>query len=94
MGKSSGSKTTCMTISAFNIMRDERADIEPSIVTAKRIDFFRLEPGSIYKPAIGDELPLHKLDTDEFKAFHDPGEEDALLWARWGGASFETDGGN
>ena len=28
--------------------------------------------------------------VDEAKAILDPAEEDALLWARWGGAHFET----
>ena len=32
---------------------------------------------------------LKKLSTDELKAVADPGEEDCLVWARWGGTSFE-----
>ena len=59
------------------------------MLTAKKIDFFRLEPGSKYKPAVGDNIVLAKMGIEDFKAFGDPKEEDALLWARWGGSSFE-----
>ena len=89
VGKSTASKAAGFALSAFHIGKHERTDLEPSVVTAKRMDFFRLEPGTVFKPAIADDIPLHKLDTDEVKAFHDVGEEDALLWARWGGASFD-----
>ncbi|CAK0895020.1 unnamed protein product [Prorocentrum cordatum] len=88
VGKSSASKTTCFAISAYQIDKHGRSDLKPSVVTSKRIDFFRLEPGSLFKPAIADDTVMSKWGTDDVKAFHDPAEEDALLWARWGGAQF------
>ena len=30
-----------------------------------------------------------RIDPDEYKTVADPQEEDALVWARWGGASFD-----
>ena len=89
VGKSTASKTTCFNISAYQIDKHGRVDLVPSIVTGKKVDFFRLEPGSIFKPAIMDDLILPKLAQDEYKAMGDPSEEDALLWARWGGTSME-----
>ena len=88
-GKSTCSKTIGFAISAFQIDKHKRTDLRPSVITAKKVDFYRLEPGSKFKPAIGDDMALYKLEPDEYKAMGDPGEEDALLWARWGGASFE-----
>ena len=55
----------------------------------RKIDFAPLEPGSKFKPAIGDDVRLTGMDTEDLKPFLDPSEEDALLWARWGGSSFE-----
>ncbi|CAK0833000.1 unnamed protein product [Prorocentrum cordatum] len=54
-----------------------------------KIDFSRLEPGTVHKPAIADDTALTKWAPDEIIAFLDPAEEDALLRARRGGASFE-----
>jgi hypothetical protein len=88
-GKSTASKTMCFCISAYQIDHHARPDLSPSVVTARKIDFFRLEPGSKFKPAIADDIIMSKMGSDEAKAFGDPAEEDALLWARWGGASFE-----
>ena len=59
------------------------------LLLQKNLDFFRLEPGSIFKPAIADDTKLFKWAEDEMKVWHDPAEEDALVWARWGGAAFE-----
>ncbi|CAK0791736.1 unnamed protein product, partial [Prorocentrum cordatum] len=87
VGKSAASKTIGFAI--YQIEKHRRADLRPSAITAKKIDFLRLEPGAIIKPAIADDAALAKWDPDEIKAFPDPAEEDALLWARWGGASFE-----
>ena len=89
VGKSTASKTTGFTISGHNIKKASRSDLAPCVITCKRIDHLRLEPGSKFKPAIADDIPVHRMDPDEIKAFGDPAEEDALLWARWGGASFE-----
>ena len=76
-------------ISAYHIDKDGRKDLRPSELTAKKIVFFRLGPGSKYKPAVGDDIVISKMGIEDFKAFGDPKEEDALLWARWGGSSFE-----
>ncbi|CAK0882404.1 unnamed protein product [Prorocentrum cordatum] len=89
VGKSTASKTIGFAISAYQVDKRDRADLRPSIATTKKIDFLRLEPGAVFKPAIADDTALAKWPPDEIKAFLDPAEEDALLWARWGGASFE-----
>ncbi|CAK0808270.1 unnamed protein product [Prorocentrum cordatum] len=88
VGKSTASKTIGFAISAYQIDKHDRVDLRPSVVTTKKVDFFRLEPGTVFKPAIADDTVLTKWAPDEIKAFLDPAEEDALLWARWGGASF------
>ena len=51
----------------------------------------RLEPGSRYRPAIGDDIEMQAMDWPTAKAFADPSEAGALLWARWGGSSFEKE---
>ena len=89
VGKSSVSKSIAFAVSRHHIDAQERSDLRPGVVTAKKMDFFRLEPGSIFKPAVADDICMSKLDPDEVKTFGDPGEEDALLWARWGGSSFQ-----
>ena len=60
-GKSTGSKTACFNISAYQIRKHGRHDLTPAIVTAKKLDFFRLEPGSIFKPAIADDILLNRM---------------------------------
>ena len=60
VGKSSASKATCLAISAYQIDKHGRSDLKPGVVTAKRIDFFRLEPGRIFKPAIADDAVMSK----------------------------------
>ena len=89
VGKSPVSKIIGMTQSKYMIERDERDDLTPSIRTAKNLDFFRAEPGSVYKPDVFDDGLLQKQSPETFKAFHNPAEEDALVWARWGGSAFE-----
>jgi hypothetical protein len=89
-GKSNASKTAGFAISGHQIELTHSYDFAiPSVITFKKLDFLRLEPGSKLKPAIGDDIAIHKLETDEVKATGDPKEEDALLWARWGGVQFE-----
>ena len=77
-----------MCISGFQIDKDGRSDLDPSMITTKRMDFLRCTPGSIYEPAIGDDVPTQNMQSDEVKCFGDPAEEDALIWARRGGTSF------
>ncbi|CAK0868714.1 unnamed protein product [Prorocentrum cordatum] len=89
VGKSTASKTVGLAISACQIDECGRADLRPSVAATKKIDFLRLEPGTVFKPAIVDDTAPPKWASDAIKAFLDPAEEDALLWARWGGASFE-----
>ena len=57
----------------------------PALVTAKYIDMFRGEANHIFKPAILDDFNPKKMDVEIAKAYLNPSEEDALLWARWGG---------
>lgn len=87
IGKTPAAKTVAHAVSLYMLERDSVED-EPGFRTTKHIDFFRSEPGSIYKPDIFDDGVLAKLSADEYKSFHDPSEDDALLWARWGGAYF------
>jgi len=88
-GKSTGAKIVAFQMSAFAIDKHDRADLEPAIVTAKHLDFFRGEPGSKFKPAIFDDGLLNKQDVASSKAFHDPADPDALVWARYTASSFE-----
>ena len=53
------------------------------------MDALRTEPGTKFKLAVGDDVPTYKMEPDEIKAFGDPGEEDAWLWARWNGVSLD-----
>ena len=80
-------------VAAYHIDNDDRKDLRPSVLTANKMDFFRLEPGSKYEPAIGDDVVISKMGPEDFKAFGDPKEEDALLWAKWVGSSFEQNQG-
>ncbi|CAK0819573.1 unnamed protein product [Prorocentrum cordatum] len=89
VGKSTASKTIGSAISACQIDKNSRADLRPSVVTTKKIDVLRLDHGTAFKPAIPDDTALAKWAPDEIQALLDPAEEDAPLWARWGGASFE-----
>eukprot|EP00973_Karenia_brevis_P003071 421758-Karenia_brevis.AAC.1 len=86
VGKSTVSKSCGMAISGHHIKQGKREDLKPSILTANRLDFFRLEPGIKEKPAIADEIRMSNVPAEDLKAFSNPGEEDALCWARWGGA--------
>ena len=93
IGRSRGGKSTCsyssgFAISGYHIRKQGRDDLKPSVVTANRIDFFRMEPGSKEKPTIADEILLNKMSSENLKALGIPSEEDALLWARWGGTQF------
>ncbi|CAK0862483.1 unnamed protein product, partial [Prorocentrum cordatum] len=86
VGKSTASKTIGFAISACQIDKHDRVDLRASVATTKKVDFLRLEPGTVFKPAIADDTVLTKWAPDEIKAFLDPAEEDALLWARQQGA--------
>ena len=88
-GKSMASKTHGMHVSEYHIVLDSREDLVPSIVTAKNLDFFRGEPNTKYKPSVGDDWQMARMRVEDVKAFVYPAEEDALLWARWGGAGFD-----
>ena len=59
VGKSSITKTIGHTISAYEIGEAGRDDLTPSVITTKKLDFLRLVPGSIYKPAVMDDIVLH-----------------------------------
>ena len=61
-------------VSGFNSKKDARNDLRPSIVTTKKLDFLRHEPGSKYKPMCADDAVLHTWGTDELKCTGDPSE--------------------
>lgn len=63
-------------------------ELTPSLTAAQRLDFFRMEPGSAYRPAVCDYIPLTKVHPGELKFIIDPNEMDALVWVRWGGSPF------
>ncbi|CAJ1383110.1 unnamed protein product [Effrenium voratum] len=73
-GKSLGSKTILFAQSKFEIDRDEREDLVPSIVTAKHLDFFKAEPITKYKPGVFDDGMLQKMDASFLKAFINPSD--------------------
>ena len=89
VGKTPVTKIIAQVVSKYLIERDNRTDLQPSFRTAKNLDFFRGEPGSVYKPDVFDDGILAKQTPDTLKFFHDPSEDDALVWARWGGSFFE-----
>ena len=64
-------------------------DLTPAFVTAKNIDFFRGELNTKLAPCIGDDWQMCQMRVEDVKAFFYPAEEDALLWARWGGSGLD-----
>ena len=89
VGKSTLCKTIGMDISEYHIQKGGRSDLVPNIVTTKVMDHLRLEPGTKEKPAMMEDVRMQSMSTEEVKAAADTGEEDAALWARWGGIFFE-----
>ena len=63
--------------------------MQSSVITFKKLHFLRPELGRKTTPAIGDDIAVYKMEPDGIKCAGDPKEEDALLWARWGGVQFE-----
>ena len=53
--KSLGSKIVLFAQSKFEIDLVERADLDPSILTAKHLDFFKAEPLPKFKPGVFDD---------------------------------------
>ncbi|CAK0831552.1 unnamed protein product, partial [Prorocentrum cordatum] len=88
VGKSNGSKTLAWTHSAYSIQKKGSAD-DIAFLTVKHMDLFKGEPTTDVLPGIFDDGLLQKVSADVLKAFLNPKEEDALLWARWGGCGFE-----
>jgi len=74
VGKTPAAKTVAYAVSSYLLDRDERGE-QPGFRTTKHLDFFRAEPGSIYKPDIFDDGVLARLSADEFKSFHCPAED-------------------
>ncbi|CAE7830488.1 unnamed protein product [Symbiodinium necroappetens] len=92
-GKSFGSKTVLFMQSKFEIDDADRSDLVPSIVTAKNLDFFKAEPLTRFKPGVFDDGMLQKMDSSFLKAFLNPSEEDATVWARYTSAQFDQGAG-
>ncbi|CAE8596347.1 unnamed protein product [Polarella glacialis] len=93
VGKSLGSKTILFAQSKYEIECENRADLIPSIMTAKHLDFFKAEPLTKYKPGGFDDGMMQKQDASFLKAFLNPGEEDATVWARYSSAQFDMGAG-
>ncbi|CAK0796371.1 unnamed protein product [Prorocentrum cordatum] len=87
VGKSNGSKTLAWVHSAYSIQKKGTAD-EIAFLTVKHMDFFKGEPTTEILPGVFDDGLLQQVSADVLKAFLNPKEEDALLWARWGGCAF------
>ena len=68
----------------------EAGELVPTIVTAKHFDFFKGEPVTRVRPAIFDDGELADQSASILKAFLNPSEEDATIWARWGCSEFDT----
>ncbi|CAE7631905.1 unnamed protein product, partial [Symbiodinium sp. CCMP2592] len=92
-GKSLGSKAVLFTQSKYEIDPADRADLVPSILTAKHLDFFKAEPLTRFKPGVFDDGMLQRMDASFLKAFLNPSEEDATVWARYSSAHFEQGAG-
>ena len=89
-GKSLCSKTIMMAQSKYEIDEDKLGDeMVPSMITAKFLDFFKAEPITKYKPGGFDDGVMHKQDSAFLKAFLNPSEEDATVWARYTSAQFD-----
>ena len=71
--KSLGSKTVLFAQSRFENESAGREDLVPSIVTAKRLGFFKAEPISKFKPGGFDDVLLPKMDASFLNAFLSPG---------------------
>ena len=71
-GKSLGSKTVLSMQSKFEIDAADRADLVPSIATAKHLDFFKAEPLTRFKPGVFDNSVLQRMDASFLKAFLNP----------------------
>ena len=96
VGKSAGSKTLAFMMSRVEIAALEQSgdveagDVVPTIVTAKHFDFFKAEPVTRVRPAIFDDGELATQSASILKAFLNPAEEDATLWARYTSAEFDV----
>ena len=82
--RSSLTKTLGVNVREYNLIFDRIQGV-PGIVTTKYFDMLRLEPRTKYKPTFGDDMALSKISPEELKIAGNPGEEDRLMWARWGG---------
>ena len=68
VGKSYVSKTQGFAISGHQMERlEDKEDLQPSVITFKKLDFLRLEPGRKTTPAIGDDIAVYKMEPDEIK---------------------------
>ena len=72
VGKSVRSKTILFAQSRFEIDQANRADLVPSIVTAKHLDFFKAEPITKFKPGVFDDGLLQRMDASFLKTFLNP----------------------
>ena len=68
VGKSTASKTCGFAVSGFQIEKHARSDLRPSVVTTKKLDFLRHEPGTVFKPMVADDTIVSKWGSDDFKA--------------------------
>lgn len=94
LGKAGRGKSPVAIVLAFlysayyiklNGVEDDR---KPSCRSAVDMDFFREEPGTVFKPCIFDDGPLQKQSPEKLKAFLGVDTEDAKTRERWSCASF------
>ncbi|CAK0843828.1 unnamed protein product, partial [Prorocentrum cordatum] len=67
VGKCAAPKTIGFAISAYQVDKNNRTDLRPSVATTKKIDSLRLEPGTACKPAIADDAALTKWGGASFE---------------------------
>ncbi|CAK0845275.1 unnamed protein product [Prorocentrum cordatum] len=85
-----GLATWIPTLRDFEPCSSTVGELAPTAVTAKHFAIFKAEPVARVRPAIFDDDELSEQSASTLKAFLNPREEDAAIWARWGSSEFDT----
>ena len=84
MGKTPLARSIALALAQYYLVEDNK-NMEPSVRTCSCLDMLRTEPGVRHKPVIYDDGPLDSNRPADIKALMDIQEEEAIIWARWGG---------
>jgi hypothetical protein len=69
-----------MAVSKYRIdLAEDKSGLTPGFRTTINLDFFRNEPGSVYKPDIFDDGNMAQQNPDTLKFFLDPSADDATV---------------